>query len=130
INPADPSTYTGYSVSVNSSNKVNTYGFGFSLDYLLPKNFTINFNLSSDHLDNPDPTFVTYYNTPNYRFNVGLNNTGFGYHNRFGFGIQWRWQDAYYTESDFRQGNVSAFSTVDAQINYKFPAIRSVIKLG
>ena len=124
------STATGYSVSVNSSNTVNTYGFGASIDYLLPKNFSFNINVSSDHIDNPDPTFVTYFNTPDYRFNLGLSNSGFGHEKRFGFSVQYRWQDSYYTESDFKQGNVSAFGTIDGQVSYKLTNIRSLIKLG
>lgn len=130
INPANPATYTGYSVSVNSANTVNTYGAGISLDYLLPKNFAISYNFSSDNIDNPDPTFATYWNTPKYRTNLGFSNSGFGYNKQFGFAVQWRWQDWYYTQADFRQGNVSAYSTIDAQISFKMPKINSLIKLG
>jgi outer membrane receptor protein involved in Fe transport len=130
INPADPNSYQGYSVSTNSANKVSTYGFGVSLDWLLENNFSINVNASSDHIHNPDSTFTTYWNTPDFRFNIGFSNTGFGHQKRFGFSILYRWQDSYYTESDFRQGNVKAFGTVDAEINYKLMDIRSMIKIG
>lgn len=130
INPNDPNSYTGYSVSVNSANKVSTYGFGVSLDYLLPNNFAINLNVSSDHIHNTDSSFTTYFNTPKYRFNIGFSNSGFGFQKRFGFGLNYRWQDSYYTEADFRQGNVSAFGTIDGQVNYKLPSVRSLIKIG
>lgn len=130
INPADPNSYQGYSVSVNSANKVYTYGFGASLDFLLANNFSINLNASSDHIHNPDSTFTTYWNTPTFRFNVGLSNSGFGKEKRFGFNILYRWQNSYYTESDFRQGPVSSFGTLDAMISYKLLNIRSMIKLG
>jgi hypothetical protein len=130
INPADPSSYQGYSVSLNSPNKVNTYGWGLSVDYLLERNFAITFNVSSDMIHNPDSTFATYFNTPKYRVNVGLSNGGFGWENRFGFNVQYRWQDSYFTEADFKQGQVSAFSTLDAQVSYKCKGIRSLIKLG
>jgi hypothetical protein len=119
-----------FSLSINSPSNVNTYGFGFSLDYLLPNNFGISGNLSSDHIHNPNAALVTYFNTPDYRFNIGLNNTGFGYQKRFGFNIQYRWQDSYYTESDFRQGESSAFGTLDGQISYKLTGTHSLIKLG
>lgn len=132
-NPLDIITkqdYTGFSVSVNSINRIHTYGFGLSIDYLLPNNFAISGNISTDHIHNKDSTFTTYFNTPDYRFNIGLSNSGFGYAKRFGFNVQYRWQDSYYTESDFKQGPVSAFGTIDAQINYKLPSVRSMIKLG
>jgi outer membrane receptor for ferrienterochelin and colicin len=122
--------YQGYSVSTNSSTNIYTHGFGLSLDYLLPGNFTVSGNVSTDRIHNPDSTFTTYFNTPKYRFNIGLSNSGFGAGKRFGFNVQYRWQDAYFTESDFRQGDVSAFGTVDAQISYKLTDIRSMIKLG
>jgi outer membrane receptor protein involved in Fe transport len=130
INPSDPNSYQGYSVSVNSTNKVSTYGFGASLQFLLPDNFSIDVNASSDHIHNPDSTFATYWNTPNFRFNVGLTNSGFGHQKRWGFGVVYRWQNSYYTESDFRQGPVSSFGTLDAQVSYKLLDIRSMIKLG
>ncbi len=122
--------YTGFSVSVNSAQSVYTYGFGLSIDYLLPNNFAISANISTDHIHNPDSTFTTYFNTPAYRFNLGLSNSGFGYQKRFGFSVQYRWQDSYFTESDFKQGDVSAFGTLDGQISFKFPDIRSQIRLG
>ena len=121
--------YQGYSVSTNSATKIYTHGFGLSLDYLLPGNFTISGNGSTDRIHNPDSTFTTYFNTPQWRFNIGLSNSGFGPGKKFGFNVQYRWQDAYFTESDFRQGDVSAFGTVDAQISYKLP-LHSLVKLG
>ncbi len=130
INPNDPTSYQGYSVSTNSTNKVNTYGWGLSIDYIMDGNFALYCNISSDMIHNPDSTFATYFNTPKYRVNVGLSNSGFGWQKRFGFNIQYRWQDSYYTEADFVQGNVSAFSTVDAQVSYKCKGIRSMIKIG
>ena len=119
-----------YSVSVNNPNNVYTYGFGLSLDYLLPSNFVASGNISTDHIHHVDSTFVTYWNTPDWRFNLGLANTGFGHGKRFGFNVKFRWQDSYYTQSDFKQGNVSAFGTVDAQISYKLTDIHSMIKIG
>lgn len=130
INPSDPNSYQGFSVSVNSANKVSTYGFGASVQFILPNNFSIDVNASSDHIHNPDSTFTTYWNTPNFRFNVGLTNSGFGHQDRWGFGVVYRWQNSYNTESDFRQGPVPSFGTLDAQVSYKLLDIRSMIKLG
>ena len=130
INPADPTTYQGYSVSTNSANKVSTYGWGLSADYLLDRNFSIGVNISSDNIHNPDSTFATYFNTPKYRFNIIFSNSGFGWEKRYGFSVNYRWQDSYYTEADFVQGPVSAFGALDAQVSYKCKGIRSLIKLG
>ncbi len=122
--------YTGYSVSLNSANTVNVYGYGIGADYILKSNLTASFNLSSDNLDNNDPAFATYFNTPKYRMNLGITNSGFGFEKRVGFAAQYRWQDKFYTQADFKNGNVSAFSTLDAQISYKLPQAHSLLKLG
>lgn len=119
-----------FSVSVNSTQKVNTHGWGASAEYLLPNNFAVNANVYSDEITNVPADFVAFYNTPKYRANIGLSNLGFLYKKRVGFSLQYRYQDAFYYENDFGAGNVDAFSTLDAQINYKFPAIKSMIKLG
>lgn len=132
-NPMDlfsASTRRSVSIATNSSGKVSTYGFGVSVDYLLPRNFVVNGNISSDKIDDVPPGFVSFFNAPSYRLMLGLGNTGFGYQKRFSFNVNLRNQDGFFCESDFRQGNVDGYTTVDAQVSYKFPQIRSVLKLG
>jgi len=118
------------SVSVNSPTKVFTSGYGISLEYLLENNFFVNGNYFSDEIHGVPVGLKAYYNTPKYRVNLGFGNRGFGFEKRLGFNIIWRWQDSFYAESDFIQGNVPAFSTLDAQVSYKLIPIKSVIKLG
>ena len=124
------STSRAISVAVNSSSKVTTYGFGASVDYQLPDNFVVNGNITTDRIKDVPPGFVSFFNTPNYRLILGVGNTGFGYQKRFGFHADLRNQDGYYFESDFRQGEISGFTTIDAQVSYKFPKTRSLLKLG
>jgi outer membrane receptor protein involved in Fe transport len=134
--PGDPlgllsgATRRSVSVATNSRGKVSTYGFGVSIDYLLPRNFIVNGNVTTDRIEDVDPGFVSFFNTPSYRLILGFGNTGFGHQKRFGFNINMRNQDGYYFESDFRQGNIPGFTTVDGQISYKFPKTRSILKLG
>jgi len=59
-----------------------------------------------------------------------VGNTGFGPNKYFGFNVSWRWQDGFFYENDFAQGDLPAFNVVDAVISFKQPKIRSVIKLG
>lgn len=118
------------SVSVNSPNKAKTDGYGASLEYLLQNNFSISGNFFSDEISGVPSGFKAYYNTPKYRANIGFSNSGFGFEKRLGFNVIWRWQDSFFNESDFIQGRVPAFSTVDAQVSYKLRPIKSVIKLG
>jgi outer membrane receptor protein involved in Fe transport len=118
------------SVAVNSEGKVTTYGFGASVDYQMPNNFEANGNISTDRIKDVPPGFISFFNTPNYRLILGFGNTGFGYQERFGFRVDMRNQDGYYFESDFRQGNIPGFTVLDAQVSYKFPKTRSLLKLG
>ena len=119
-----------YSIPVNTTSKVKTFGFGIGLDYRLPKNFMIGFNLSSDELKDVPVGFKTYFSTPKYRTNLSVSNNGFGKKKQFGFNVTYRWQDAFFYESDFSNGNVNAIHTLDAQMSYKIPATRSQIKIG
>jgi outer membrane cobalamin receptor len=47
-----------------------------------------------------------------------------------GFNVTYRWQDAFLWNSSFVTGNVSAYGTIDAQVNYKLPKAKATIKLG
>ncbi|MBO9573297.1 MAG: TonB-dependent receptor, partial [Chitinophagaceae bacterium] len=132
-NPFDlfsAATRRSISIATNSKGRVTTYGFGGSIDYLMPNNFVANANISTDRIQDIDSGFISFFNAPSYRLMLGFGNTGFGYQKRFGFNINLRNQDGYFFESDFRQGDIPGFTTIDAQISYKFPGIRSIIKLG
>ena len=122
--------YKIFSVSVNTAEKVNTQGWGLSGEYLLPGNYAVNGNVYMDEIKNVPTGFVTYYNTPKFRGNIGLSNTGFLYKNRVGLSVQYRYQDGFRFESDFGSSNITSFGTLDAQVNYKFPSIKSMIKIG
>lgn len=124
------SNYKIISVSVNTTEKVNTQGWGLSAEYLLPHNFAVNGNVYMDEIKNVPDGFVSYYNTPKLRTNIGFSNTGMLYQKRIGFSLQYRYQDGFVYESDFGKTDVTSFATLDAQINYKFPAIKSMIKIG
>jgi outer membrane receptor protein involved in Fe transport len=124
------STSRAISVAVNSTGKVTTYGFGAGVDYQMPNNFVLNGNITTDRIKDVPQGFISFFNTPNYRLILGVGNTGFAYQKRFGFRVDMRNQDGYYFESDFRQGNISGFTIIDAQVSYKFPKTRSLLKLG
>jgi outer membrane cobalamin receptor len=47
-----------------------------------------------------------------------------------GFNVTYRWQDAFTWNSSFVSGDVSAYGTLDAQVNYKMPKANATIKLG
>jgi outer membrane receptor protein involved in Fe transport len=119
-----------YSIPVNVQDKVNTYGFGMSLTYALPHNFTIGGTVSSDNLDNVPANFQADFNAPKYRAGVTFASTGFGFQNRLGFSLSYRWQDEIDYQEDFGNGIVPAYQTVDGQLSFKFPEQKVLLKIG
>jgi outer membrane receptor protein involved in Fe transport len=118
------------SVVVNAPDKVKTNGFGFSVDYRLPLNFTIGGNISSDELKDVPANFAAYFNAPKYKTNLTLGNSGFGPNKRLSANLAYRWQQGFYYQGDFASGNLPDVSTLDAQVSLKLPSTKSVIKLG
>ena len=126
----NPDSVTTYSIPYNVQGNVNTYGFGISLTYSLPHNFAISGTVSSDNLNNVPAGFAADFDAPKYRAGVTFSNTGFGFQNRFGFNLTYRWQDKINFESDFANGLIPAYQTVDGQLSYKFPVQKVLVKLG
>lgn len=119
-----------YSISVNAPGTVDVTGWGASLEYLFPKNFSVNANVYSDVIGNLPPGLISYFNTPKYRFNGGFANSGFGKDNRLGFNVTYRWVDDFNYEGTFAVGRVQSYSTFDAMVSYKLPKAKSLIKIG
>jgi hypothetical protein len=132
LNNPDTSLNHGqiYSVPVNSTSKVKTNGFGIGLSYSLPRNFSASLNFASDNLTDVPENFVAEFNTPKYKMNVSLSNSGFGKDKLMGFTVAYRWQDGFYFQGDLASGDLPAVQTLDAQFSYKFPKVKSIIKLG
>ncbi|MEO6819184.1 MAG: TonB-dependent receptor [Ginsengibacter sp.] len=126
----NPALATSYSVPTNVQDKVTTYGYGIGLTYSFRSNFALSANASSDNLNNVPDGFVAGFNSPKYRAGATFSNTGFGYQDRVGFNFTYRWQDDVNFQSDFATGIVPAFQTLDAQVSYKLPAQKVLLKLG
>ncbi|WP_026752218.1 TonB-dependent receptor [Sediminibacterium sp. C3] len=130
LNLLNANTRIAYSISTNAPGSVDVKGWGASMEYLMPKNFSVNANLYSDVIGELPAGFVSYFNTPKYRFNAGFSNSGFGKDNRYGFNVTYRWVDSFNYEGTFAVGQVPSYSTVDAMVSYKIPSIKSLIKVG
>ena len=130
ITLGDTSQGQTYSVPINSPGKIKTYGFGIGLDYRLPLNFGVSVNAASDNLSNVPNNFTTFFNSPKYKLNASLGNTGFGPQKRLGFSVAYRWQDSFYYDGDLASGQLPSVQTVDAQVSIKLPKTKSVLKVG
>ena len=120
-----------WSIVTNSDTKVNTWGAGVGFDYKMNKNFFSFFNAYTDNIRNVPNGFQAGWSTPKYRLNAGFGNSGLGKSKKIGFNVNLRWQDEFYWESGgLADGTVKAYTTLDAQVNYKIPKIKSMIKIG
>lgn len=119
-----------YSVSVNQSQDVTTSGWGASVEYLMPRNFSVSANLYSDKIGETPTGFVSYFNTPGLRTNISFNNSGFGPDNRLGFSFVYRWLDGFKYDGTFASGDVPSYATLDGMVSMKLPKSKSLIKLG
>jgi hypothetical protein len=126
----DGSKRMAYSISTNSVGDVTTKGWGLSLDYLLPRNFSVSGSIFSDEIGEVAPGVVPYFNSPKIRANIALNNSGFLFNNRLGFSANMHYQDGFNYESTFAVGKITAYQTVDAVLTFKVPNYRSLIKAG
>ena len=123
-----PNTPSIFSTVVNSTSKVETNGWGLGLDYRL-SGWNLTGNVSYNKLAKKrDDGLQNEYNTPEYRFNVGLSRKELI--KNVGFNLNYRWQDAFVWESTFAAGQVPAFGTFDGQINLRIPEYKTTLKVG
>lgn len=130
LSPTNTDTVQIYSIPINSDVKIKTYGFGIGFDYRLPNNFAITFNIASDNLRDVPSDFIASFNSPKYKLNATVGNSGFGKNKLVGFNIGYRWQEAFYYQADLANGNLPSVQVVDAQVSYKLTKTKSVIKIG
>jgi len=115
----------------NSVADINSYGAAIGLSTKVFGNYDLGFNYTWAKFDfdqSSDPDYEAGFNTPEHKVKVSFGNSNIG-HN-FGFRLDARWNDAYLWESTFIDAILPARTTVDAQVTYAIPKIKSLIKIG
>ena len=123
-----PFTTSNVSYVQNSADAVRSVGWGLSLQYQWVKNYVLYGNVFSDELQDVDPTVVTYFNAPKYRFNLGVRNDNV--YKNFGFNVVYKWQDENYYEGTFVTGTLPSFGWLDAQVTYRPANTKSTFRVG
>ena len=123
-------SFEGNTVQIytNFDNEVKSHGAVLGLQYSLPSNFILSGNYSWNKLKTEITQGLSEFNTPEHKYNFSFANRKVV--KNLGFNITYRWQDAFRWEASFGQGDVAAYSTVDAQVSYKLENLKSIIKLG
>ncbi|MDQ6902212.1 MAG: TonB-dependent receptor, partial [Bacteroidota bacterium] len=121
---------TRYRVQANSQSPVKNYGFAFGVTYNIYKTYSASFNANYNKLSqtNPNDPLIPGFNTPNWATNFSFGNREVTKH--VGFNVVWHYQNSFYWQNLFGNGNISAYHTVDAQVTYSAPKINSSFKLG
>ncbi len=124
----NPQTTRNLSYIQNTTQEIKASGWAIGLDYNVLKGYYLSLNTYSDKLKDVPANFVTFFNAPKYRVNVGLRNDNV--YRNVGFNLMVKWQDAVYYEGTFVTGTLPSFAWIDAQVSYKVPKTKSTFKLG
>ena len=123
--------YTVYQTYTNSSADVNSYGgsIGVGLKVLGDFDLGANYTYTKQDFDQAaNPDFRTSFNTPEHKVKASFGHTEVV--KNLGFNLAWKWSDSYYWEATFGDGDIPSYHSLDAQVNYKVPSIKSSFKLG
>jgi len=114
----------------NSKSVVTNQGVEAGITYNFYKKFNISANASYAAIANisSSDAFTPAFNTPSWITNVSIGNREVL--KNTGFNIGWHWQTAFYWNSPLAAGEVPAYGSIDAQVNYRIPKLFSTIKLG
>jgi outer membrane receptor protein involved in Fe transport len=119
-------------IYTNIQREVTAQGAALGLTYSLPKGYTVganyNWNVLNDEQKLVDEGFISEFNTPEHKINISIGNRKLT--DKIGFNVAYRWQEAFLWQSSFAQGNVPAYSTLDAMVTYKLENLKSIVKLG
>ncbi|HZW63348.1 MAG TPA: TonB-dependent receptor [Flavobacteriaceae bacterium] len=123
--------YKVYQTYNNSEADINSYGASLGASTKVFGTFDLSGNYTyakQDFDEDKHPGFRTNFNTPEHKVKVSFGNTDL--FKNFGFNLAWRWSDDYYWQATFGDGEIPAYHTLDAQINYRLPSLKSTFKAG
>ncbi|WP_337040286.1 TonB-dependent receptor [Emticicia sp. 17c] len=110
----------------NFDKPVTTQGAFISLDYRLNHQLSLYGNYTWSHISDIKD-LIAGFNTPEHKFNIGLNGV---VSKQFSYSVNYRWSSTYMYFMPFDEGEIKAFGTLDAQVNYMLPKLKSTIKVG
>ncbi len=150
--------YRTLQINFNNFNEIFARGAGIGLDYALPRGFTIGGNYAYQvgtitlrdaqgnvrnnragepivdrKMSDPDVAQLgrNFFISPENRYNISFGNTKLPGTN-IGFNVTYRWTDRMWVEQGTTAGDVwlPSWSSLDAQVSYRMPAAKSILKIG
>ncbi|MEY4012441.1 MAG: hypothetical protein RIT22_1565 [Bacteroidota bacterium] len=120
-----------FQLYTNTALEIESLGFGVGLSRKVYKDFEIgaNYNFAEFNFDqSKDPSFEAGFNTPKHRIKASIGNEKL--FPNFGFNVSGRWNSEYLWQSTFADGTIESATVIDAQINYNFSSLKSILKIG
>ena len=123
-------TQNRYRLWTNAQSQVYNYGGSLGLRYELAGNYLAGGSVTYTRLDRTESGdgLEDGFNTPRWAYNLSLGNEK-AYKN-FGFGVNYRWQARYYSQTFLVNGYVPSYHTLDAQVSYTVAVPNLRFKLG
>lgn len=118
-----------FQLYTNVSETVKSQGAVLGFEYSLPRNFNVSANYNWNQLiTDQNEGLIFDFNTPEHKVNFSLGNRRLT--DQLGFNLTFRWQEEFDWTSSFANGTVPSVTTLDAQITYRVPSIKSLVKVG
>lgn len=150
-------SYRTLQVNFNNTNEIFVRGAGIGLEYGLGRGFTLSGNYAYQNglitlrdargnvrndragvpvverkMSNPEVAQLgrNFFISPEHRYNLSLANPRLT--DRLGAAVTYRWTDRMWVEQGNTQGDVflPSWTSLDAQVSYRVPVLKSVVKLG
>jgi outer membrane receptor protein involved in Fe transport len=138
VNPAAAAELLGadrqlFQLYTNAADQVSIQGVSAGVTYSLPKNYKLSGNATwiDFNIGEADANNIPAFNTPEWKTNVIFGNPKLT--DKLGFNIAWHWQtsfDWYGTFTEMQPGKVQAYNLLDAQISYRIPSLKTIVKIG
>ncbi|RIY09859.1 TonB-dependent receptor [Hymenobacter rubripertinctus] len=123
-------TQARYRLWTNSRSRVYNYGGSLGLRYDVPGGLLASASTTYARLARTESAdgLEAGFNTPRWSYNLSLGHENVYQH--LGFGLNYRWQTSYFSETFLVSGTVPAYGMLDAQLSYHLPTPRLRFKIG
>ena len=152
-----PATFRTLQVNFNNFNEIFVNGWGLGVEYALGRGYNISGNYARQvgrvtlrdaqgnviknrageeiinrRMSDPDVADAgrNFFISPENRYNFGFSNPRVT--KNFGFNITYRWTDQMWVEQGTTAGDIMlpSWTSLDAQVSFKMPTLKSVLKIG
>jgi iron complex outermembrane receptor protein len=124
-------TFQRYQIPINAEQTVRSWGASLGLSYAIGKGITPYANYTYADINDEDlmqSDLIPGFNTSNHKFNVGV--SGKRVWKGLGFNTNFKWNQSYFWQSSFGDGNVPSFYSLDANISYELKDYFTTLTVG